>query len=359
MCKKNSIGLISKYIQTSGGLEAVGREVKQLGKRAFIIGGQTALGVSFDKIEQSLKSEEIDYKVHIFSGYCTIAQINRIGEEANEFNANVIIGIGGGKVLDTAKAAADIFSKKIVTVPTTAAQCAGYSILSVIYSDDGMVLDNMFLKHKVDCVIIDTNIIAKKCPSRMLAAGIGNGMAKYPEIQFRMASCLKLKKSSSMSLAMQVVKFTWNKYIEMSRKAVNDVNNNSNSQEVEDMVCANIVLTGMASSLANSGNQIAIAHYFYNCITKFFKEQQAKFFHGELVSLGLSLQMKINGRSNDEIDQYKNFLRSINLPTTLRDIQLDATEKNLRIIGEYIVSKIKCGEEDKKLIWDGMQSIVS
>lgn len=116
-------------------------------------------------------------------------------------------------------------------------------------------------------------------------------------------------------------------------------------------------LTGMASSLANSGNQLAIAHYFYNCITKFFKEQQAKFFHGELVSLGLSLQMKINRCPNADIEQYKSLLRSINLPTILRDIQLGATEKNLSIIGEYISSKIKCGEEDKRLIWNSMQSM--
>lgn len=353
------IELGGRYIQNSNALEIVGKEVKTLGKKAFIIGGQTALEVSFDTIKKSLDYEDIIYKVHVFKGFCSMTQINHLGEEATKFGADVIIGIGGGRALDTAKGVAHIIDKRIVTVPTTAAQCASYAIMSVIYSDDGESLSNMHHDHEIDAIIVDTNIITQKCPARMLASGIGDSMAKYPEIAFSIKFCSDLEKSILPTIAMNIAKFNWDVNMLKGKKTVDDVKKKLNSKEVEDIICANIALTGMTSSLTSGGKQLAIAHSFYDSICMYFKEQQTKFLHGELVALGVSLQMKVNGCSDDEIKQYKNFSQSLGLPITLKDIQLDASEKNLTCIHKYIVNTM--GLDDKKmhaLIWNSMNSIV-
>jgi len=347
-----------RYIQNKDALELIGEEVSKLGKRAYIIGGKTALEVSFDKIQVSIEKAKIEYKVHVFKGYCSMNQINSLSEEAKKFNADVIIGIGGGKAIDTAKAVSNVLNKKIVTVPTSAATCASYAILSVIYSDDGNVLNNMYHNHEMDAVIVDTELLINKCPVRMLASGIGDAMAKYPEIKFSLLSAPNWEKSVLPEMALEIAKHNWNEYMRIGNKAINDISNKANSSEVENILCMNIALTGLSSSLTSGGKQLAIAHSFYDAVCLYFKKQQSVFFHGELVSLGLIIQMKVNGSSDDEIENYKKFIKSISLPVSLKDIGLDASIENIKLLYKGIIEDMHISDNEiKSKLWDSMSIV--
>lgn len=53
-----------------------------------------------------------------FAGECSKQEIDRIVDIVNQEGLNVIIGIGGGKALDTAKAVAHYAKLPVVIVPT-------------------------------------------------------------------------------------------------------------------------------------------------------------------------------------------------------------------------------------------------
>ena len=63
-------------------------------------------------------------------------RLKEIQHIVEETNSEVIVGVGGGKVLDTTKACGYYAKKPIVVIPTAASTDAPCSSLSVIYHDD-------------------------------------------------------------------------------------------------------------------------------------------------------------------------------------------------------------------------------
>ncbi len=87
-----------------------------------------------------------------------------------------MLGIGGGKTLDTAKALAHFMNVPVAIAPTIASTDAPCSALSVIYTDEGEFDSYLMLPRNPNMVIVDTQIVAG-APARLLAAGIGDALA--------------------------------------------------------------------------------------------------------------------------------------------------------------------------------------
>lgn len=326
-----------RYIQTENAVGLLGSEMKRHGsKRAFILGGEKALSVSIDEIEKSIRAENINYVVEEFHGHCSLKKVGMLREKAERYNADMIVGVGGGKALDTAKLLADEMKLRVITIPTSAATCAATAVLSVIYSDDGDVLYNAFYSHEIASILVDTKIIASQCPPRMLASGIADALAKYPEIVFSMNYSTDWEKTVLPSAAIVLAKHNWDLLFQTGKKALEDAQASQITPLLEDVICTNIALTGMVSSLVSGGHQLGIAHFFHDAICKFFKAQQKKFLHGEIVSAGILLQMIVNRVDSLEIEKTRNFLKAIGTPVSLQDIDIEPESKNIEKIYSYI-----------------------
>jgi glycerol dehydrogenase len=215
----------------------------------------------------------------------------------------------------------------------------------VIYSDSGDVLYSFFHEREILAILVDTDIIVNHCPPRMLASGIADAAAKYPEVAFSMEYAKDWEKSVLPSAALAMSKFDWEQFESKGAKAVADARTHRISEEVEDCLCAAIALTGTVSSLVSGGRQLAIAHTFYDSVCKNFKAQQKKFLHGEIVSVGIRLQMCVNGLGAKEIDEAERFLSSLGAPVAMRDIEIDPTPGNIEIIYKYIVENMGLTED--------------
>lgn len=328
------------FIQGPDALQQTGSVVSIYGRNALIVADVIPWGKTNTTISAALKEKNISFEMHPFEGYCSDLNTDAVAEKAKMMNADVIIGVGGGKCLDTAKWGADKAGLRVVTIPTSVATCAAYVSLCVLYDDTGTTLKSVFTKREVGAVILDTKLIATDCPPRLFASGIADALAKEPELYFSIRFSKDWEKSVLPDLGYEIARFNTKRYFDQGEKALIAVKNGVLTSDVEDVANINVALTGMVSCLASGGKQLAIAHSLYDCICTHFKPQRTEFLHGEIVSCGIAVQMAVNGCDEESIEEVRSFLRRIGTPTTLKDIGVDPTEENVKIILDYIFNNM-------------------
>lgn len=119
----------------------------------------------------------------------------------------MVIGVGGGKILIQQKAVAYYVNSPVIVCPTIAATDAPCSALTVVYTDDGVFEEYLWLPANPNLVLVDTDIIAK-APARLLVSGMGDALATYFEAK---------PVRQAMQLAVQVVilqlqRLLWQKF---------------------------------------------------------------------------------------------------------------------------------------------------
>lgn len=168
----------ARYVQGKGVLKELDRYLQGLGNHLMIL--QTAGGMRRNKsmLDNCFQDKEFIVDYEAFSGECTRAKIEAWAAQCRRDGVTAVIGIGGGKVLDTAKGIAYYTGLPMVIVPTVCATDAPCSSLSVMYTDEGVFDAYLFLDNCPNVVIVDSEIIAK-APARLLVAGMGDAMATY------------------------------------------------------------------------------------------------------------------------------------------------------------------------------------
>jgi glycerol dehydrogenase len=66
------------------------------------------------------------HRVRLFGGECTAAEIDALAAEARSLGARSLVGVGGGKCLDAARAAAAAGNLPFVSCPTVASTEASW-----------------------------------------------------------------------------------------------------------------------------------------------------------------------------------------------------------------------------------------
>lgn len=125
-----------RYIQENNALDFCGEEIKRYGNKAYVIGGNTAIAVTEKRLCSSFEKYGLAYCMERFSGYPSVQKIEGLKAVVKEKDCNVLVGVGGGRIMDLVKAAAFGLGIPIVAIPTQAATCAAYSPLSVLYTPE-------------------------------------------------------------------------------------------------------------------------------------------------------------------------------------------------------------------------------
>jgi glycerol dehydrogenase len=326
----------ARYVQGRDATRNLGIEIDALGlgKRAFLVAGKQALKHLELTWEEALTEANISYALSEFTGECSREEIDRLKDIAADYKADLIIGAGGGKVLDTARAVASELNLPVVNCPTIASSDAPCSALSVVYSADGEFDSYMFYKRNPDLVLVDTSVIAK-APVRYLIAGLGDALATMFEAKTVIAAGKKNQLGGATTISARVLADAcYQILIADSIEAIESVNNRAVTPALERIVEANTLLSGLGFE---SGG-LAIAHSVHNGLTTLHETHD--FLHGEKVAFGLLVQLVAEGKGLEVISPILEYSSEVGLPITLSDIGVnDLDRERLRRVAERAVKE--------------------
>lgn len=232
------------------------------------------------------------------------------------------MGVGGGRIMDQAKATAHFAGDlPIVEVPTSIATCAAFAPLSVMYTAEGASLGSLRYDHEVNAIVMDMDVICKE-PPRYAASGIMDGMAKMIEIQNGRSEILLDDVSIGLFTAYTIAEMAYHVYEKEAHQACHDIAEGKLTKAVEDIAYLNVAVAGIVSGVSKGFGQTALGHETYELVRTHFTQEAKPYLHGEIVAIGDCLQLAFNGHP-EQVAPFRDFMRSMNMPLTLEDIGID------------------------------------
>jgi len=330
-------GSPGRYIQGPGLIQYLGEYVYQLSqkKKAWVI---IDLKVNFilDIIQVSLKRAGIDFSVSTFKGRVKFQKADEISQKIKAENEpDIIIGIGGGKTVDMTKMVSYRLGVRSILIPTIASTDAPTSHTAVVDDEKNQVVTEEHLFNP-DLILVDSEIIAR-APVRYFVSGIGDAISKKYEVLASVSLGEKNffggKPVFFITSLLDVCHQTLLKY---GLEAKNSIERNETNEKVEKVITSIILLSGLLFENGGLVGAHSIANVLYN------EGYGEKNLHGELVAVGVLLQIILEGLPDDELEILGEFFQKLGLPRKLTDLGIDfKNHQRIRSICEGISIRLR------------------
>ncbi len=322
------------YLQGDGALIAVPELMLSLGGAGLVICAPSAFEKVLPGIADALPEGS---RAELFGRECCERELARLSDLVQECDARVVVAVGGGKTIDTAKIVADRARLPVIVAPTIASTDAPCSACAVIYTEQGVFEAVAYQRRNPDAVVVDTGVIAK-APVRFLVSGMGDALATWFEARSceRTASpneCGGLSTVSALGLARLCFETLLDYGV--AGKQANEAG--IVTPALERIVEANTLLSGLGFESAG----LASAHSIHNGLTALAPTHA--YYHGEKVAIGALAGLHMTGADPKEMATVYEFCESVGLPTTLADIGLDGvTEEDLLVAARQACVPAEC-----------------
>jgi len=307
---------LPREIHTGAGIiEETGticRNMRLEGK-VMVVTGPNTLKIAGESAIESLQNEGFDVD-NITIKHASKDSVIEVQESIK--NCSLVLGVGGGKVIDVAKLASTRSAVNFISVPTAASHDGIASPRASIKNEGGSVS----LKSEPPIgVIADTKVISL-APFKLLAAGCGDIVSNYTAIlDWKLAHrLLNVDYSdSAAALSMMTAKMTIK-----SADAIKE-----GLTESAGLVVKALISSGIAISIAGSSRPASGSEHKFSHALDLIAPKPA--LHGEQCGVGTIMMMFLHG------GDWK-FIRD-----TLKMIKAPTTAKEMGIEPEYIIEALK------------------
>lgn len=310
------LGAPGRYIQGPGAITKLGEIAEEFGEKAFVVADAIVTELIGSTVKQVFLTASVKMSFGAFGGECTLDEIDRMTADAKHTGCRVIVGIGGGKAIDTAKGVSRKLDLPLIIVPTIASNDAPTSRLIVIYDENHAIAEVLKLRRNPDVVLVDTAVIAK-APVRFLIAGIGDALSKKFEAeQCSLTGARNFFGGLPTDTALILCDQCYRTIRAHGLDAVNAVSENRSDRHVEHVVEAAVMQSGIGFESVG----LALAHALTRGLTALSETQDA--LHGEMVAWGLLVQLIAEGRPVEFLEDMIGFYNQIGLPRALSELGL-------------------------------------
>ncbi len=326
-----------RYVQGPNALLRMGEQLEMLGiKNPLILASPSAKKAVGPVLDQGLKEKKIRYALTEFGGQCSFKEIERVKNACLGGSHDAIINCGGGKTIDTGRAAATGPATNVqkdppefipkfgagvacINVPTVAATDGSTSASALVYSDKGTVEALLKFPTNPTMVFVDTAVIAKS-PVRLLVAGMGDALNTHFEadMNYRTASPSIGTRALSTITGRALAKLCLDILLEFGLQAKREAEAGIPGPGLEAVVEATVLLSGLGFENCGLSAAHAVAHGFDH-VREFFDRPP---FHGEQSGFGTLTQLILEGRSPEFLDKIFGFCKAVGLPTTFEELCL-------------------------------------
>ena len=326
----------SKYYQGPGELNHLGGYAAEFGSKALVLisgSGKKRFGSA---IEGGFAETKAACVFELFSGECCREEIEKVREAIRKEQADVLVGVGGGKALDTAKAASFFERIPLIIVPTIAATDAPTSALSVINTKEGAFESAQPIAKNPDMVVVDSKVIAD-APIRFTVSGIGDALSTWFEARAndrRGGNNSAGGKPTRAGLAL--AELCCSILMEEGVAAVEDLKRGALTPSVEAVIEANILLSGIGFE---SGGGLAVAHALNVGLDAL--PECSSCFHGEKVAFGTIVQLVLERAPEEELAKVLELCVAVGLPVTMKQLGVE----ELTVEKADAVAKLACEDE--------------
>ena len=308
-------------------------KISKFTKKPLILGRSTSTYDLRNKIFRDLKNQNLlPGKVNLEFD-CCYEDITRVKNLILKENYDSVIAAGGGKVLDSGKYISESVDIPCITVPLSASTCAGWTALSNIYTRNGQFIKDVALRSCPKVLVYDHKFI-KTAPSRTLASGIADALAKWYESSITSSTI----DDGLVQQAIQISRVLRDQLLIDGERAFNDELENTHYWGNTIEACG--LTAGLVGGIGGEKCRTAAAHAIHNAITQIITPN--KFLHGEIVGVGLLLQLRLEEMKNNNqlahqsIKQLLVLMKALNLPTTIAQLGINVFEdQNLDKIADF------------------------
>jgi len=309
-----TFGAPHRYIQGAGALDRLGDLAASHGRQPLVIADALVMDLLGKRLRACLGPLADATRFVRFGGECSAAEIESIAAGAT--GADLVIGVGGGKAIDTAKGVRMALRCPLLVVPTVASNDSPTSRLVVVYTEAHALQEVRLMDSNPDVVLVDTAVVIA-APERFFVSGIGDALSK----KFEAAQCFaaggdNFYKTRPPYFALTLGEACYEAIRAHAGDALAALRRGEPDEHFERTVEATVLLSGLA--FENGG--LSIAHSLTRGLSAV--PELARALHGEQVAYGLLVQFVLEQRDSAFMDDMLGFYRHIGLPRSLTALGL-------------------------------------
>ncbi len=250
-----------------------------------------------------------------FAGECCPEEIERVRDILVRADVHALLAIGGGKVLDTAKAAGlragDV---PVVLAPTLASNCSAWACLSVLYEADGTPIGHEIHPGAAHTVVVEPRVLLDSPPAFLLA-GIADTLAKWYECAGNLTAapgwdlCAGLARHAALQCRDLLAAH--------AEAAMADIRAGVLTESLLTVFQVNIATAGLVGAFGGAFGRATAAHAIHDGLSVLPSLHGA--LHGTKVAYGTLVQLVLEDRW-EEVAELDGLHDRLGLPHTLAEL---------------------------------------